>query len=112
MNGVAIASVYVWTNGMVMAFGPDGLQIGEYQGLIEDKRDSILAHVQPGTEYFAGAWRDGIHSRVQPCENLEDAEQKARGIAKPGEWTSASNSQEEAGETRPAKDETATPDLR
>ena len=109
---IPIASVYVWTNGMVMAFGPDGLQIGEYQGLIEERRDSILAHVQPGTAYFGGAWRDGINVGVQPCETLEDAEQKARGIAKPGEWTSASNSQEATCETRPAQDETATTDLR
>ena len=55
-----IASVTLWSNGMVMVFNEKGEQMTDYQGKFKEKKKAILKATkgQP-TKFWIGKWHEG-----------------------------------------------------
>lgn len=55
---MSLAAVYLWPNGMVMAFDDAGNQIPELQGRLDEVKEKIARAITPETRFPAGRWKN------------------------------------------------------
>lgn len=69
-----LKNVYLWSNGMVMAFDEQGQQMPDLQGTIEEVHSKVQQAANEGTIWHKGIWRQGTRE-VSPQDILGDREE-------------------------------------
>jgi hypothetical protein len=67
MGTTVIASVTLWSNGMVTALDRDGRQLPDYQGRLDLVLEKVLADAPPEARFFVGVWGAGQVETTRQC---------------------------------------------
>lgn len=61
-----IKEIYIWTNGMIMAFNEYGEQEPKCQGFLFERRvsDNIKKMADKNTQFYFGNWADKTKDKV------------------------------------------------